>query len=74
MTARQYEDFKKTCIEDGILDNAIEWIQSNLSPNDVFTVKELEEWVRDYSACGDVFSDKDLTSWALENGFKKETE
>lgn len=34
----------ETTISHSALDNAIEWISGNLSPDDVFSEKQLKEW------------------------------
>lgn len=52
MTSVQNDrDFIKTVlvsnIPDGILGDAIDWINKNLSPEDVFDVKHLQGWARD---------------------------
>ena len=43
-TCRQDEDFLKSIIESTVLGKAIEWIQENLEPGDVFSDKDLEKW------------------------------
>jgi len=54
------------------LDAAIEWIQTNLGPNDVFAELELIEWVRRHLNPGDVFGEMALKNWAEDNGYVKE--
>jgi hypothetical protein len=44
ISARQSEDFLNTIISITLLDNAIDWISSNLSPEDVFSDSDLEMW------------------------------
>ena len=39
--------FKEAVIPNSLLDDAIDWIRTNLKPEDVFDKKQLEEWTRD---------------------------
>lgn len=48
---RSFAEEMSSCVEssevkmqNSTLDSAIQWIQSNLSPDEVFSVKELQEW------------------------------
>ena len=47
-TWRQNKDFREASLLDDLLDDlldkAIEWIKSNMSPEDVFDDEQLEEW------------------------------
>lgn len=43
-TTIQNEDFVITIMGKHALDNALDWIRSTLSPDDVFTTATLEEW------------------------------
>lgn len=70
-----------------IYDRAKRYFQQNLSPDEVFTIKQLEEWHAIHSKLKgtrgillsearelepeDVFDIEDLKKWALENGYKK---
>ena len=44
ITARQSQEFQDSIMPTFLLERAIEWIRANLSPEEVFTVNELEEW------------------------------
>lgn len=45
MTSLQQDrNFKEAVIPDSLLEQAIAWISSSLSPEDVFTDKQLAEW------------------------------
>ena len=48
---RQNQEFSDTIMPIDLLERAIDWIRGNLSPEDVFTVNELEEWA-DYNGYG----------------------
>lgn len=37
-------DFNRHVENENMLDDAIEWIKDNLSPNEVFSKEELENW------------------------------
>lgn len=45
-TNSENESFAKTILSQYPLDEAIEWIKKNLSPEDVFNEKELAEWAK----------------------------
>jgi hypothetical protein len=47
ISSKQERDFIDSVMPQYILGEAIAWIQANLSPEDVFTVNELEEWAED---------------------------
>lgn len=51
INARQNQEFSDTIMPMDLLERAIDWIRGNLSPEEVFTVNELEEWA-DYSGYG----------------------
>lgn len=44
VSTKQQRDFIDSTISQDILGDAIAWISASLSPEDVFTVNELEEW------------------------------
>lgn len=49
-------DFRDAMVSSDLLDNAIDWIATNLSPEDVFSEEMLAEWAEanDYrKACDD---------------------
>lgn len=39
--------FISDLMPDDLLDEAIDWIKSNMSPDDVFDKSQLEEWAKD---------------------------
>ena len=43
-TSRQNQQFIDTVIPDGLLEEAIAWIKSNMTPEDVFEPSELSDW------------------------------
>lgn len=55
-----------------LLDTALSWISSNLSPNDVFSDKEIFEAAADLGEPDSVFSERRLIEWAEQNGYTKE--
>lgn len=73
-TSKQDDDFLAAVVSGSLLEDAIDWIQTNLSPEDVFTVDELERWVKGNLKPDDVFDDKELAKWAEENGYFEQTE
>jgi len=46
-TARQDREFIEEVINQGLLEAAIEWIQNNLAPDEVFAEKQLTVWAED---------------------------
>lgn len=51
INVKQNQDFSDTIMPMDLLERAIDWIRGNLSPEEVFTVNELEEWA-DYNGYG----------------------
>ena len=45
-STRQDRDFITDVISPTLLEISIEWIQANLSPDDVFTAEQLREWAQ----------------------------
>ena len=43
-TSRQDSDFIDAVISNTLLESAIEWIQTNLAPEDVFDEDQLQTW------------------------------
>ncbi len=63
-TARQNEHFAGTLLNtSGLLDEAIEWIKSNLEPDDVFDTHDLERWAKGQDPT-DVCHESALLGWA----------
>ncbi|WP_061223983.1 hypothetical protein [Leptospira weilii] len=44
VTQGQNDEFGNVLLKESPLDDAIDWINSNLSPHDVFTEGQLETW------------------------------
>ena len=51
ISSKQERDFIESVMPQYMLGEAIAWIQANLSPEDVFTVNELEEWACENGYC-----------------------
>ncbi len=82
------EQFAQHMITNEPLDNAVDWIQDNLNPDDVFSQQSLLDWagenlegvsetklVSHVSSTfnpEEVFDRHDLETWAEENGYVKE--
>lgn len=47
---KENQDFISSILPQNILDDAIEWIQTNMCPEDVFTEDQLKMWADDWSA------------------------
>jgi len=69
---QEEENFGRTVFA-GILDQVIDWIYTNMSPEDVFGDDVLFQWAEGQSV-EDLCSECDLEDWALGNGFIKEEE
>lgn len=73
-TYQDQRDFKKAIIAeipDGIIDTAIDWIKSNLKPEDVFSEDDLQKWAQGMEVAS-IYPEKDLIDWAENNGYIKE--
>lgn len=47
MTSRRQDElFISELIPDNLLELAMEWLQNNMEPQDVFTTTQLETWAR----------------------------
>ena len=46
-THKQDKEFVSAIISAHLLEEAIEWIANNLSPEDVFSVEQLSDWATD---------------------------
>lgn len=76
MATTRFEDsaFIEEVIDSDLLGKAIEWMQEQLTPDQVFDKSELIEHIQDAYGPGDVFSESDLGVWAEENDFVKKEE
>jgi len=70
-SAKQDNEFLVDVVGTGLLENAMDWIARNLSPNDVFSEKDLVEWASGEKP-ENLFHKDDLADWATSNGFIKE--
>ena len=46
-STRQNNEFRNAIHSSSLLDDAIEWIRENLSPEDVFETKQLDMWAEE---------------------------
>lgn len=46
-SVRQDDQFIESVISTTLLEESIEWISSNMSPDDVFSESDLEQWAAD---------------------------
>ena len=44
---KENKQFLSSVINENLLDEAINWIKSNMNPDDVFDEDQLEEWAKD---------------------------
>jgi hypothetical protein len=70
ITSRQEKDFQFEVLGTLSLSSVVDWIQNNLSPEDVFDEKDLKGWASNLSP-EDLCDEKDLEQWALDNDFIK---
>lgn len=74
------EDFIETVIPSDLLDTAIEWLKTNMSPDQVFEDEALIKWAHDNDmrtleetagrfSPEDVFEQHVLRDWAEQNGY-----
>jgi len=74
----QNEGFSEAMFSHWPLDKAIDWMDENLAPEEVFVSQDqkLYDWARANAANAlspqDVFTDIQLREWALDNGFIEE--
>jgi hypothetical protein len=69
--SQEMSNYTEVVVNNTALDNALQWIQSNLSPTDVFTRKELYDWASGETV-DDIFSKDQLVEWAENNGYLKQ--
>lgn len=70
-STKQDNYFRDSLIPNSLLEDAIYWIRSNMSPTDVFPEKELLSWAADFEP-SDVFKESTLQDWAENNGYTRE--
>ena len=46
-TGRQDRDFLEAIISNSLLEDATEWIQKNMEPEDIFNEQQLSTWAED---------------------------
>lgn len=74
-SSSQDRKFISDVIGDQILEKAVDWVSSNLEPEDVFSEEKLTQWAKDWlpknAILTEIFPDKLLEEWAEENGWEK---
>jgi hypothetical protein len=71
-SSRQQDAFSEAILNlRNLLDDAIEWIKSNLGPADVFDEDDLLTWAAEQHP-EEIFDEGTLSSWAENNGFVPE--
>jgi len=68
-TQKQDRNFLDEIIGSGLLERAVEWISSNMEPEDVFSQQQIRVSAQQNNMPADVFGDKELADWATSNGF-----
>ena len=68
-TQKQDRNFLDEIIGSGLLERAVEWISSNMEPEDVFSQQQIRVSAQQDNMPADVFGDKELADWATSNGF-----
>lgn len=72
-----YQDsrFIQSVISQRLLEESIDWIKSNMEPEDVFDSSQLISWAKDWLPPSvepaAVFSEELLAEWAESNGWTK---
>lgn len=69
-TSSHGKKFIESVIDSNLLDNAVDWIRDNLSPDEVFDDKDLKSWAN-AQECEDIFTTSELQAWAESNGYTK---
>lgn len=69
-TAAQDRDFLNSVIGTGLLEEAISWITSNMSIDEVFGENKLIEEAKNFDPEG-IFDKETLEMWAEDNGYVK---
>lgn len=67
---KQNEAFVQSLLPAYPLDDAIEWIEKNMDPDDVFSEGQLERWAINCMPV-DHMPEDELIAWAEKNGFTK---
>lgn len=70
-SVRQDDAFLESVISKTLLEESIDWIISNMSPDDVFSESDLKQWVTNNMSPDDVFSAPELEEWAVDNGYEQ---
>lgn len=72
-----YQDssFIQSVISQRLLEESIDWIKSNMGPEDVFDSSQLISWAKDWLPPNvepaAIFSEELLVEWAESNGWTK---
>ena len=84
MSSRQEcEDFIENTIPSDLLDQAVEWVSRNMTPDQVFDDEALTHWAREndmrtpsetssHYSPEDVFDQHTLRDWSEANGYVEE--
>ena len=67
------EAFTRALMPNYPLDEAVDWIRDNLSPEDVFTEDQIRVAAQACSDPEDVFAPSELIGWAEDNGYMTRT-
>ena len=67
-TYEQDSKFINDIVGVNILEEVVEWIKSNMNPEDVFDEKALKHWAIE-NVKVDEYDEEDLRDWANENGY-----
>ena len=70
-TQKQDQDFLNNVVGTSLLEDAIDWIKSNMSIEEVFSDKELIASAANFDP-EEIFSRGVLETWAEDNGYTKE--
>lgn len=68
-TVKQDRNFLDEVIGSGLLERSVEWISSNMEPEDVFSQQQIRASAQQNNMPADIFGEKELAAWAEENGF-----
>jgi hypothetical protein len=74
-SSQQDQRFIESVISSRLLEQSIDWIKSNMEPEDVFESSQLISWAKDWLPPNvepaAIFSEELLAEWAESNGWTK---
>lgn len=70
-SAHQDQQFKEAVISNSLLEEAIDWIKSNMQMDEIFDEKEILAYAANFDP-EEVFKESTLAWWAESNGYTKE--